>query len=963
MARRHVGIARFRGLNPDNSELVQREGRRLLGYVMQRAAAGVANPKIERILPDGTMLVASFDGTTPTVQVFSPETPTTQPRAPDKADMWLPKGFVVYPADSSSPNGWGLPVIPIDDPDVTPYDKRNRAPGLDVTRWTPNGALGQVLITREEGGGYAENDADLVIPQLYAPGVALRPLPGFTLAQPDATYTAYRIEFADFTAQSPSAGPVEQANIVLQKRYIFEHVNTKRGDVGRDPLALPIRGLYDGAQTAAEIMHAADVLGHFSDRFPWPYQTAEDRLCKEGFRSYGIHGEANSRNHNHGENAIATALSATQIGVDPDGTGIFEIVPGPDITGAAAFTGWLASPPHLAMMIAPEFDKAFATTTVGFKGAFATQHFNHHTQWVECGNRFWRSANDEIPTLSWFGAPQLNLAWETWPVAIDNSSPTVPPSADPLVILSQLTDTAGDHLFWLRLHYGQETVATNGNSLDFRNLTVPMFDSRIFMRGRAIAIVPNDGWVWAASIIKYDSPDSDLDNVYRLVALAHQESDQPPDQKTNGMTRYMRLWYCDLPPDTFLQANPRSTIKGIFGEEDEGWPWDHVDSPYSWKGGDLIDVGLIDSLKYASQWVFNAAGDRAVCLRDNGVYTDYADLYVSEFQNAMAQSNGLPPRALELVLAGNAFNPLVPTLNRFDAPLGQTPQPIDVGDPSGDWQIVTTPIAAGYGATDQLRFCFITELIDPFNPNPSVPNPYRASFEFSDDYDFAPADTTGIMYSTGIARGAVDAELLPYVYMPSCIDVRDEVVSCFGIVQRETVDPDTFLSVPNPEFDQCWTVTSNPNIRVITWRGGTRIGDDSYSNPDPVVYSLFAFCYQVQAFPPAILWIGMQLPLSQSQMLLPSYARNGQDWLFSYVVQPQPSTLFRITHTSDDCDIFSDVDESCSPTPSSTLTTLLEGDAVCRGGNIAGSLGTAAVTLELTQTTGAGARFLYARSV
>ncbi|HSX21501.1 MAG TPA: hypothetical protein VLE97_01850 [Gaiellaceae bacterium] len=962
MARRHAGIARFRGLNPDNSELTTREGRRLLGHVMRKVEAGVAHPKLTKQLPDGTILVAQFDGTTPMVTVIQPQQPVERPRAPDKADLFIPKGFVLYPANNAVPSGWGLPIVPNADPDIGPYDKTNRAPGLDLTRWTEGGALGQVLVTRETGGGYAEKDADLVIPLLYAPDVALRPLPGFTLAEPGSVFAAFRIEFADFTAQSPSAGAVEQANLVLQKRYIFENVNTKRTSVGRDPIALPIRGLYDGAQTAAEIMFATDVLGHFSAAFPWPYQTAEDRLAKEGFRSYGIVGESNSRNHNHGENAIATALSATETGLDPDGTPIYDIVPGPDIDGPTAFAGWLASPPHLAMMIATQFDKAFATTTVGFKGAFATQHFNHHTQWIETGNRFWRSSNADVPTLSWFAPPQLNLAWETWPVAIDNSSPTTPPSSDPLIILSQLTDVAGDHLFWLREHYGQETVAVNGNDLDFRNLTVPAYDSRIFCRGRAIAIVPNDGWVWAASIIKYDSPDSNLDNVYRLVALTHQESDQPGDQKVNGMTRYLRVWYCDLPNDAFLPSNPHCSIKGIFGSESEGWPWDRVDSPFSWQGGDMIDLATtdLDSLKYASQWVFNAAGDRAVCLRDKGVYTDYAGLYVSEFQASMAQANGLPPIALELVFGGNAFNPLTTTLNRFAAPVGETPQDLDVGDPFGPWKIITTPLAAGYGAADQLRFCFVTSLINPFNTNPHESSTYRASFEFSDDYDFAPADTTGIRFSTAIAR-PMDDELLPFVYMPSCLDVRDEVVLCYGIIQRYKVEPD-FSSGANEEFDACWIGTSNPNIRIMGWRNGTRVIDDSYGNPDGTVYSLYALCFQTSPGG-SYYWIGMQLPLSQSQMMLPSYARSGEDWMLSYVMQPQPDVLYRVVTPSTDCDIFSDSDTSCSPTPASTLTTLLEGHASCRGGNTTSSLGNSAAIADMTQTTGAGARFLYARSV
>ena len=623
-----------------------------------------------------------------------------------------------------------------------------------------------------------------------------------------------------------------------------------------------------------------------------------------------------------------------------------------------AVAAWLASPEHLANIESTVYDKAFTSTFLGFKRAFAIQEFVHRTQWVSCGNRTWQSMHAEIPVISWFGFQSLNLAWETWPAAMDNSSPTTPPS-DPLIILTNLVDS-GDGLFWLRYRFASE--GANNATFDYRNAAVPALDGRLFCRGRAFAVAPNGGLIWAAAVQKYESPDSDADNRYRVIILAHHEADQPSDQKTNGMTRYLRVWWCDLPNDSAVPFNPHSTIRGVYGDEDEGWPWDVTNSPYSWRGGTLLDVAnsgsSVDRLKYAAQWVFNAAGTEAVCLRDAGEYADFADLYVGASQGSVSVPNGTVPCEVRMTLSNDLFSDLTATLSFAALPTGATPQNFDVGDPSGPWHVITYPIAVGYSAGDVRTYCAKTMLVNPFNVNPNEPSRYYQSFSFVTNYDYAPSDYhVGTRFSSAVARD--DNGRLPYCHEPSVLDIRDQVIAAFGVIQFYEFDGT--VQRANPDFEACWNGTSNPVCKVTFYRAGAALSTREFANPDGTVFSLFAFCYQTS---PAgsHLWIGTQLPLSQNSMLLASYARSGTDWFASYVVQPQASMLYRITSGSSDCDIYTDLDMSCAPTPSSTLTTLLEGDASCRGGWMQASFADEAALADLMQIPGSHPRVLYARA-
>lgn len=108
---------------------------------------GITQGVRRRVLDDGTVVEARFDGTTPTVTVLSGPSTATKPSGRIRAATWIPRGFVLYPVSDESVKGWGVPVVN-DLGTMDPYAATNLAPGVDTTRWTQGGPLGQVLLTQ-----------------------------------------------------------------------------------------------------------------------------------------------------------------------------------------------------------------------------------------------------------------------------------------------------------------------------------------------------------------------------------------------------------------------------------------------------------------------------------------------------------------------------------------------------------------------------------------------------------------------------------------------------------------------------------------------------------------------------------------------------------------------------------------------------------------------------------------------
>lgn len=573
----------------------------------------------------GSQLVVTINA------AHTPDSPGYVP--PSEFATWVPEGFVFYPASDESPNGWGLPIKPLRDDAFSDeeqvFSPLNLAPGLDVERWTPGGALGEVLVTRKPDAGYppqsTANRQVITMPPLYHPDYG--PHPTKLAPTTRGPWQAYRLEFIDFDANSPDITTGERAERKAWKREMFGLFNQHRVSIGRDPVAPPIRGDYDSAQATCEWTVSTMWFGHSCKGYPPTWRDVDDRGLKTGTKA----------------SRYATATSAT-MGVTIPVSQITEILTSAgttfdvqyaDETGndvvvwdayipyspRSAFDSWMNSPPHKSAIEDVDFDVSDAYgvwVQVGCAVGSWAAHFTMRYQWVQHGNVYWHSSHDEIPTLSWFGYMSKNLHDETWPVAFavevgDNSTARIWISAWNSLI-SPGDDGVTNTSWYQRLRAsGASRQGVLGTS--------------IFARGRTIAIAPDSGYVLAAAIQKL----GDHDVQYRLVAICVHKADEPEDI-WDGLTPKVRVWWVDLPPhvlETFngvptsvVAGNPHTVIRTKYGVEPIEWPWIEANSPYSWRGGDVVDMSSSnlgrppgDLLSYASMWEFNPEGTKAVCLR------------------------------------------------------------------------------------------------------------------------------------------------------------------------------------------------------------------------------------------------------------------------------------------------------------------------------------------------------------
>lgn len=987
---RHLGAARFRGLTAVNAAQVRSEGRKLLGSLMERLAlGGIRVGKVERVLPDGTRLIAQYDGSMPIVTAIAP---TAAARRADEPtfELWVPQGFVIYPASDAAPAGWGAPVVQRTGSGLTPYSSENLAPGLDTARWTVGGALGQVLLTRVSKAGYPEGKATAIAaPLLYDRTYGPAPDKRSSLPLPDAQWQAFRMEFVAFTAQSP-ATTSEQGGIVAAKRTVFEMTNAHRQSIGRDPFLLPVRGFFDSAQISAEIMFSTHTLGHMSERYPVNWRTSDERAAHDGIGTLVRAADADSRSHNTMENALANYFPpAPTIGVDSNGVPIQDILhPGPAVDGAAAVASWLASPGHRAAIESTNWDGHSTSSCVGVRAHFATQHFLRRDMWIACGNRFWTSKHAEVPTLSWFGFASLNLEWETWPCQY-NFTLCPAPEHDPLTELGNFVAADGQCQWWL--YYTQPAAG------QAKAHAVPALSSSIFMRGRCIAIAPHGGLVWAAAIQKFDSPDADRLNVYRLVALVHHPDDQPHD-KMWGQTPYLRVWYCDLPADSVIAANPPATIRGVYGQETNPptWPWDIHDNPWSWRGGDRVDVGTTngsrrDLLKYAAQWVFAPDGMAAICLRDTGTYRDYFDQVWPKDVGGTPRCwevadgvyltlSGLAPSALELQFGGNAFNPLTVTPHWLGpcmtstAPIERTLDDIYPGITGGEpvnqarYDVYAMPIAAGYDAQGERRFAKRVVAMPQTNR-------YDNRDEFSGVMFGGYAEHIDAGEFSGFIGTDCGREALPAWYATYLVqDVRDGAFIAAGrraFWSLQRASSGALFAAYTHWLTTNWFGSGETYCNVRAYRGGALLHEQTFTNPDGAVMDMGQVCYTTTPVTPGggetYTLAGIILPLSRAHAVVPSYAANRDgEYLSGYLFHPQPFVWFASGAPACACarevlDL-SLPDYSCKPHVTD-LGTAAFGAQQCRGGWFGGSPGTREELAALAHIDGENPRTLYARCV
>lgn len=911
-------------------------GRALLGQLMNRlteSSRTVGYMRRELVEVD---IDVSYGGNDPTIVITGKPNPTTQPVQPDVVQVWIPQGFVVYPASDSAAEGWGLPII--QDESVSSTDPTNLAPGLGVSRWTASGGLGQVLLTRVAAGGYPPGGT-ILPPLLFNVNAGLKPKTAKSGNVMD-TWTAYRLELSAYSANSPTAPAIEGGAIAANKESEFALINTYRQAHGRTPINRPLRGFYDVGQNAAEMEFTSNVLGHYAAQLPDTYQTPEDRGGHDGTSMQVAATLANDRNKTFsaGEILFASALGEV-IGTDPNGEDIDQLAPGPDVTATAAYNFWINSPPHEAILDGTEFTSANSFMYPGFKHTVACVEFMLHEQWINTGTQSWYSSDSAVPAISWYSPHNMNLTWETWPVNIDESSP-------PLAVRSPFVLPFDDEgLCWLQTYYSPDQA-------------YPAWDNRIFCRGRCIAIAPYGGLVWAAAVQALT-----LNNVkvYRLIALVHNQADQPSDQLTNGMTQFVHVWYCDLPFNLYA-ANPQTVIRGVYGLEDDSWPWITRNSPFSWKDAGAVDVsrpgsgGAPSLLKYTSVWRFSSDGTRAVCLRDVGVFTDYASVYDSSASigGGYFQSTGRMPAALELIFGTGSGNTLTVDKNYIGLSPNSTSVPAGT-DPIGGENVfrVMWPLAVDYDADSNVVAAFSVQQADGALMPPFIDVNQRTEagrwFVAFGFYNTAPSITTPV----GAYLSASDQPV--HTQLPIILDVNDGVFVSIGTrTSHLATSGSDEIGSDNPDFSAC---ISYAQYRVQTVRQGVVL-DTRWINAST---NALLTVQDVDSYVSGSLFQIAGLAYGTQQFITASYAKNRDgNWVLSYNVIPQPQISLKIV-SSFDCT--TDPNEFPRINPLTGLAFNTPTDAVWMGGWTTSSFLSESALHGAVGTTGTNPRFLYARVV
>lgn len=883
-------------------------GRTLLGSVIEVIeSGGIDSHSIVRRIGEVT-IEASYAFGNAVITITSPFGSSQDEDIPVLPEVWVPRGFVFCPVSDTSVRGWGVPSIL--GGDMNPFSEYNLAPGLDTARWTAGGVCGQVLVTQLPNAGYPEAKPEsLVAPMLFHFVYGLRPqkdLPAL-----GTTWDAYRLEFVDYSAQSPDAG--RDAGALAQartfKQEMFDLVNDLRVSNGRTPMILPIRGFYDSAQATAESMHAAAQVAHFSEDFPPTYETTGDRAKDGRFKiptvTYGIGlgdpadaAAMNDRNLDLdlGENLNGSgSIIPPSLPNDPYGVERYNVSFGPVFTAQESFDLFLTSAGHTANMNHVQyntFSTGVSNTTelkIGFKFASYAQHFHSRMDWLMAGNKVWYSQHAEIPALSTDSYNQMNLAWETWPVRMVRIEVTPPFPEDPYFDVNFLyvgrrftAATVTDAAHIATLAYTDKP----GGDVDRRNRL--SLSHAIYMRGRNIAVAPDAGLVWAAAVQKLAAPSDGEPQMYRLVVLTHHSEDQGDYEFDidEGHTRFLRVWYIDVPDLFGYPMNPQTVIRGVYGEEDlpNDWPWITTNSPYSWRGGTLVDVSDSEvMLKYASVWKFNPAGTKAVCLRDYGDIDEWKDEWITGQSDppgagplgpTLSGPTHLPGGQLGVMTGGkrvryielDVSDPESPIMTTSTENAGGAPQAVAATYAAAATGGVTPaawvrPAAVDYDTNGNLIFAFhvivyYAGAYEPVDASGTAINNQRHGIYFTDDWDvtYPVAGPGAIWYSSLVAH---TEDLMGPI--ASVIDVRDKVwahvgTPCFATdsgVGSNPSAPDYPLYVPDGAdvfyrectyTADCLACTQIPATHTIRmYRNGVQILENTIDNDDDLVHDFRLF--------------------------------------------------------------------------------------------------------------------------
>lgn len=371
MSGRHVDWLRWRFSSPAAQSLAS-AGRKLLGTLQEQLRfGGLRQGKLTHVLPDGTRIVAQHDGTTPFVTIVRPEDLDEPPAPTVRYAAWIPRGFVVYPTSDESRTGWGGPPLPASG--ATTWADENLRPGLDVARWTSEGKLGEVLLTRVRDAGYPRRRRNAIpamfeatdVPRGYFIDAYGRALPmGTPTAPPQATteWTAYRMEFEDAVDRETM-----QPDVLLRALWVAA--------VGGEGYLKPLRGFYDRAWRASSYVRTSDldsetIVDADLPHAPGGYVKATERARHDGVMAH--------------EREAITRFNGT----------ISDVAD--ELANAIALRGG-------------DFEPGATTLHVADVGALRSLVAEERQQWIAYGARRWYPpAESGLPILSWDAFPFLN---------------------------------------------------------------------------------------------------------------------------------------------------------------------------------------------------------------------------------------------------------------------------------------------------------------------------------------------------------------------------------------------------------------------------------------------------------------------------------------------------------------------------------------------------------------------------
>lgn len=875
-------------------------GRKVLGALMEQLRLSGLPTGVLRVEgPDGTKYVATYDGTTPTVSIE----PVPQPAEENPAynDLWIPRGFVVYPAWSDAKYGRGLPVVFDPDSSQSPYSLDNMAPGLETKRWTAKGPCGEMLLSPDKDAGYPPRmraPAPLLWDDTWGPHplAILKEIPTNSLPE-EYEWQDYRPEFDPFLTL-PDPGWAQG---------FFDYTNTQRGSGTVVDCTYPFRGYANIAYCAADVLSQFNIVAAESLAYPDAYGNSAIRTTKEGYQ------------------ADAVSLTTGAL-VDRTHTPRIEEVGGIGLTAQGMYDAWDQAGGSISKDVGPSV-LLYAAQVGGFQIADMAPR----DRWIQAGNMTWTSKDPALPPITYHGFRSLNLAFETWPVRAvytgtgenDTLNPTTP-----LEQAGPFTDDSGDA--WLRYPRGDY----NGTVIIQPSMNEPAMGPHVYCQGRAIAVAPNAALVWGACVQR-NGPKTD-----RLIILTHHRADEPADFLNEGPTRYFRVWWVDIPyRENGLRMAPPMAITGT-----------DPDDPWGWKGGEQFDVGSMpntafaalqatdpsrSSLKYFSQWQFKHDGTGASCLRDYGSYIDYRHMGGATF------SAGIVPRRVELkfeiegpheqeassgslttTLTFHDVSPWALTKDRLwpnsTPPLCPGPFKASMTADEIFGESTTVPMAVGYDKDDNLRFVLLGHVagytdtslytFDSFDYSRALgvgdPDHFEKAsvapfFFYVGLGDEAAEWVGGLQYLTLCGAGAAcEARESTLGFWPLVLDVESctlavPVIHPMYRFNGQNYDPNISPSGDNQQLQRnsaymCELYTSNKVHGVQLWREGVLTHEDWYPNPDGMLYdtsNIFGWYYNGYSH---YGFVRVWVPLTLCDAIQPFYCERFGQRIYGYQFSPLP---------------------------------------------------------------------------